>query len=259
MSMNPLEKEYTVHVYETGPDGKASLWSLFNFMQDIASEHAIQLGFGRDDLMKKNRFWVLSRMLVELNKVPSWFDKIKIKTWPSGTENLFAIRNYEILSCDGRKIGAGSSSWLIVDRTTKKIQRPDELLTKYNNEKGSAGSPARSAVKLTGAGEKGLTTSAFKVKISDIDVNLHTNNANYIRWITDSYDLNFILGHTPVMAEINYLAESLNDDEIVIRTSVEENGKTSFNHSVIRTGDNRELCRARFSWSVNHGKDKEIR
>lgn len=259
MSINRLEKEYTVHVYETGPDGKASLWSLFNFMQDIASEHAIQLGFGRDDLMKKNRFWVLSRMFAELYEIPSWFDKITVKTWPFGTENLFAMRNYEIRFHDGRKIAAGSSSWLIIDRTTKKIQRPDELLTQYNDENRSAGSPVRSAVKLPGALENAPVSSSFRVRISDIDVNLHTNNANYIRWITDSYDLSFILSHTPVMAEINYLAESLNDDEIVIRTSGEENGENTFNHSVIRTSDRRELCRARFVWSPNMGKNEKLR
>jgi hypothetical protein len=47
-----FEKEFIVHVYETGPDGRLSLASLFNYMQDIASDHAEKLGFGRDDLMR---------------------------------------------------------------------------------------------------------------------------------------------------------------------------------------------------------------
>jgi acyl-ACP thioesterase len=254
MELKQMEKEYTVHVYETGPDGKASLWSLFNFMQDIASEHAIRLGFGRDDLMKRNQFWVLSRMFAEIYEIPSWFDKVIVRTWPSGTDKMFAMRNYEIMFPDGRKAAAGSSSWLIIDRTTKKIQRPDGLLTRYNDEYKAVKPPVRSAVKLNGAPESGSESASLKVKISDLDVNLHTNNANYIRWITDSYDLNFILSHSPVSAEINYLAESMHDEEIVIKTSGEETGNIVFNHSAFRISDGRELCRIRLEWSENTRK-----
>ncbi|MFH0842364.1 MAG: acyl-ACP thioesterase domain-containing protein [Bacteroidota bacterium] len=248
MELKKLDKEYTVHVYETGCDGKASLWSLFNFMQDIASEHAIQLGFGRDDLMKRNQFWVLSRMFAEISEIPEWFDKIIVRTWPCGTDKMFAMRNYEIMFPDGRKAAAGSSSWLIIDRTTKKIQRPDGLLTRYNDEYKSVRPPVRSAVKLNGASETGSESVGLRVKISDLDVNLHTNNANYIRWITDSYDLNFILSHSPLSAEINYLAESMYDEEIVIKTSREETGSIVFNHSAFRISDGRELCRIRLEW-----------
>ena len=56
MEQSQFEKEYRVHVYDTGPDGRVSLTSLFNYMQDIASDHAEMLGFGRDDLMRDNRF-----------------------------------------------------------------------------------------------------------------------------------------------------------------------------------------------------------
>ena len=32
----------------------------------------------------------------------------------------------------------------------------------------------------------------FRVKVSDLDVNLHTNNVRYIKWVTDTYDLDHI-------------------------------------------------------------------
>jgi hypothetical protein len=67
-----FDKNYNVHVYETGPDGRLNLLSLFNYFQDIASDHAELLGFGRDDLMKDNRFWVLSRMYAEIKVNGLW-------------------------------------------------------------------------------------------------------------------------------------------------------------------------------------------
>jgi acyl-ACP thioesterase len=248
MALQQLEKEYMVHVYEMGPDGRVNLWSLFNFMQDIASEHAIKLGFGRDDLMKRNHFWVLSRMFAVFSDWPVWEETIRVKTWPNGTDKLFAMRNYELRFPDGRPVGNASSSWLIIDRTTKKIQRPDELITRYNSDNQPVIFPVRNAVKLGEVAVNGKLSSEFKVKVSDLDINLHTNNVNYLKWVNDAYDLDFVMTHIPCSAEINYLAESMFGDNIAVRTSKDETDNNFFNHSIIRTNDNKELCRIRLEW-----------
>ena len=248
MDLLQFEKEYRVHVYETGPDGKLNLYSLFNYMQDIASDHAIKLGFGRDDLMRDNRFWVLSRIYAEINKWPLWEDSIILKTWPNGTDKLFALRNYEVRYSDGRHIASGSSSWLILDHTTKKVQRPDSILSQYNPNLHTENSPIRYATKIDAAAENGRLTPLFRIKVSDLDVNLHTNNVRYLKWVSDSYDLDFVMNNNPQSAEINYLAESRFDEEILIRTSVNNENSSFHNHSIFRTSDNKELCRIRIEW-----------
>jgi len=249
-----FEKEYRIHVYETGPDGKLNLYSLFNYMQDIASDHAIKLGFGRDDLMRDNRFWVLSRMYSEITLWPSWDEKIIIKTWPNGTDKLFALRNYEVKYPDGRHIASGSSSWLILDRTTKKVQRPDSILSRYYATLLPGESPIRYALKLDPATNEGKLTPCFKIKISDLDVNLHTNNVRYLKWVYDTYSLEYVMEHLPRSAEINYLAESVYDDEIMIRTSSGEDKNLDYFHSVYRASDNKELCRIRLVWNEDKNK-----
>jgi acyl-ACP thioesterase len=248
--MEPLrfEKKYRVHVYETGPDGKLTLYSLFNYMQDIASEHAIKLGFGRDDLMRDNRFWVLSRMYSEITQWPLWEDTIILKTWPNGTDKLFALRNYEVTYSDGRHIASGSSSWLILDRTTKRVQRPDSILARYNPDLHPAQSPIRYAAKLDHADDDGKVSSRFRIKISDLDVNFHTNNVRYLKWVYDTYNLEFVMNNAPQSAEINYLAESIFDEEIIIRASTGNDNGLVYNHSVFRVNDNKELCRIRIGW-----------
>ncbi|HQG62878.1 MAG TPA: thioesterase, partial [Bacteroidales bacterium] len=89
---------------------------------------------------------------------------------------------------------------------------------------------------------------AFRVSVNDLDVNLHTNNVNYLRWICNTFDLNFIMNHYPSSVEINYLAESVFGDEIIIRTSWDEENESCFNHSVFRLNDDKELCRVRLCW-----------
>jgi medium-chain acyl-[acyl-carrier-protein] hydrolase len=245
-----FEKEYRIHVYETGPDGKLNLYSLFNYMQDIASDHAIKLGFGRDDLMAENRFWVLSRMYAEISLNPLWEETIILKTWPNGTDKLFALRNYDVKYPDGRHIASGSSSWLILDQTTKKVQRPDSILSKFYTDLNPNDSPVRYGLKLELSSEEGSVSLPFRIKVSDLDVNLHTNNSRYLKWVYDTYSLDFIMKHEPVSTEINYLAESKFDEEIVIKSSQDTAKADFFNHSVIRISDEKELCRIRIGWKV---------
>lgn len=248
MDLLQFEKEYRIHVYETGPDGKLNLYSLFNYMQDIASDHAIRLGFGRDDLMRDNRFWVLSRIYAVIDKWPVWEDTIVLKTWPNGTDKLFALRNYEVTYPDGTHIASGTSSWLILDQTTKKVQRPDSILTQYNFSPHRENSSLRYATKIDPSENDGKLSPLFRIKVSDLDVNLHTNNVQYLKWVSDSYDLDFIMKNEPQSAEINYLAESRFDEEILMRSSADDENSAFHNHSIFRTSDSRELCRIRIEW-----------
>jgi medium-chain acyl-[acyl-carrier-protein] hydrolase len=242
-----FEKEYRIPVYDIGPDGKLSLSSIFNYMQDVASEHAIRLNFGRDDLLKQNHFWVLSRILADFKCWPVWEDNIIVRTWPRGTEKLFAIRDYEIFYKDGRQIATGTSSWLIVDITTKRIQRPDAILTRFNSVNAIRSSMVRNAGKVELPDVNANSGESFKIRISDLDINLHTNNVRYIKWVADTYDLDYVLHHEPVSVEVNYLSESVLGEDVFIRSYEKVTG-SSFVHSIIRPADNKEISRMTIDW-----------
>ncbi|MGQ9620732.1 MAG: acyl-[acyl-carrier-protein] thioesterase [Bacteroidales bacterium] len=239
-------KEYTVHVYETGVDEKLNPFSLFNYFQDIAAEHAVMLGFGREDLLKMNRFWILSRIAVEVSEWPLWKEKLVVITWPRGTEKMFAVRDFRIESADGRKIAAATSSWLIADINTKRIQRPGEHLLKYRSDLHDEAATGRFAGKIGPLKEFSETSASFRVRMSDLDINQHTNNAAYIKWIIDDYNLEFRNSHRLLSLEVNFLAESRAGDEIAIRTYSEDTRQ--YYHSVTRLTDNTELCRVSVSW-----------
>jgi uncharacterized protein with von Willebrand factor type A (vWA) domain len=57
-----------------------------------------------------------------------------------------------------------------------------------------------------------------------------------------------MLNNVPLSAEINYLAESRFNDIISIMISGYGNEGNLFNHSIMRTSDNTELCRVRIRW-----------
>ncbi len=249
MDLHYLEKEYKIHVYETGPGGHINLFSILDLLQDAASDHAEKLGFGREDLIRRNQFWVLSRIYVVISEWPLWEEQIIVRTWHKGVDKLFGMRDFNIFYPDGRQIGSAASSWLVIDRESKKIQRLDSVL---NSDSMMTDALPRNAGKLDKPDEEGVDSPFFRVRVSDLDLNLHTNNSRYLKWVTDTYDLDFSLKNAPYSVEINYLAESVFGDEIVIRTSGGNDDRKVFDHSVFRVNgtefEKRELCRIRLIW-----------
>ncbi len=248
MVPDKLEKQYRVHVYDTGPDEKLTLFSLFDYLQDIASDHAVLLGYGREDLVKTRRFWVLSRMYAIINDFPRWGETVVIETWPKGTDKMFALRDYEVCTPDGRIMAAATSSWLILDQGTRRICRPETTLTGNNKELLKRDSLPRNAARLRPLNENRRILSRFRVRMSDLDVNLHTNNVKYIKWIVDSYSLGFVMNKIPYSVEINYLSESYLDDVILVLGSETDESDCTCDYTIQRQDDNTDLCRIKIAW-----------
>ena len=49
----------------------------------------------------------------------------------------------------------------------------------------------------------------LKVKYSDIDINQHTNTMSYVKWLTDTFDLDTFKKNSIKRFEINFLTEIL--------------------------------------------------
>ena len=62
---------------------------------------------------------------------------------------------------------------------------------------------------------KGEKASETTVKCSDIDFNIHTNSARYIKWQIDTYSLDDFKDRQIKRFDINYLQEALYGETIV--------------------------------------------
>ncbi len=247
-----FERKYPVNIFNTDLTGRLSPGALFNFFEDLAGRHAAELGWGRDDLMASGGyFWALSRMIVKINRLPKAWDEVTLRTWPRGTEAIFALRDLEMYDDAGEKIAGASSSWVIVDYNTRKAQRPDKALSILNHQFPGNRATETNAGKVPALppGEHSLTR--LKVKLDDIDVNLHVNNARYVHWAANCYDHEYISLHTPDTIEVNYLLEGHQGEMINILTANADGNRNSFIHSVVRESDGTELCRLRMSWKEN--------
>lgn len=241
-----FEKEYEVRSYDTDPQARLGTGTLFSYLQDIAGLHAEKLHFGRNDLKTEKQFWVLSRMICRLTGMPAWDDVLKITTWPKGVEGVFAIRNFRISDIKNNLIGEASSSWIIVDMDTRRPLRPGTNLMEFKDNSPFAGFNCPVAARIPLEEDKPYRSPLKEVRYSDLDINMHVNNARYLNWITDSYPMEFLRKNVPAEIEVNYLSETTTGDDYYVTTEEKSN---IFYHSVVKENGARVACRARISWN----------
>ncbi|HPT12903.1 MAG TPA: thioesterase [Bacteroidales bacterium] len=240
------ERNYSVNVCQADIKEQLSLYGLFDLFQDIAGRHASILGFGREHLMINRNFWVLSRLSARISSMPAQWSDVTLRTWPRGTDGIFAIRDFEMMSSSGEKIIGASSSWVIVDYDSRRLQRPDKALSVLNQKFPDQQALSENAVKIGALQEAGRSVSKHIVTTSDLDINMHVNNAVYIKWIYDSYTPEFINTHVPEAIDVNYVSECHYGDDISVITVPEKQVDGSFIHSVMK--NETEMCRIRLKW-----------
>jgi len=233
-----------VHSYDIDFKGRLNVFSLFNYFQEIAWEHAAKLHFGLEDLSKKNLFWVLSRVRVEIERLPRWSEKITLITYPREIDGLFALRDYEIYDSEGTRIISGSSSWLILDANTRRPVRLNDLGLNFvtNNRRALSVNPS----KILDVKQSPIKIEELTVKASEIDVNHHVNNVRYIEWAYNTFPMAYHKENLIKVVEVNFLAEGKEENRIKVELfQLSENENTVI---INRIDDKKELCKVYFEW-----------
>lgn len=227
---------FTVKSYHSDQEGQLTLHALFHFLQECAWDNARVNNFGYEFLKANNAFWVLSRILVQMDDYPVWKDEIQIKTWPKGTDGLFALRDFEII-LNHKVIGRVTTSWLILDMDSRRPRKLDGFNFFHENfiqEHAIERKPGK--IIFSGDLEK---REHRKVHYSDLDVNKHVNNASYVRWILDSYFMS--KEAKPIQEfEINFISELSQNDEFSVHFSKGQDEQ----FFVIKNHRDRDVCKA---------------
>ena len=101
--------------------------ALLNFLQDMASQNAENLGFGYSYIIKKNLAWFLLKYHMEFDEYPLGEYNLTIKTEPRGYNKIFAFRDFEIHNSK-KCLARIASTWSLVDLTSGKLANIGEAL-----------------------------------------------------------------------------------------------------------------------------------
>lgn len=213
----------SITCYETDSAKDLKPFAFMNIAQELANRDAIRLGFGYDRLMELNTIWVLSRMEVRFLRAPLWRETVEMDTWHKGEDGIFSLRDFLIRNEEGTEdLVTATSSWLIINLETRRIQRPqllfDDTTLSEKTERHAIKTPcAKIEVPdrdlLRPAGQK-------TVNHSDIDFNGHVNNAKYIEWALDYLDPALVTSRKVDRFRINFNNEAHLSDRIDMITAV---------------------------------------
>lgn len=200
--------QFPVLSFMADTEDHLSLTGLCRVLQDAAWQHAIQLGFGPEDLAERGLLWVLSRLLVRVERYPRWSQTVSVETWPSGVERLFAMRDFR-LTCEGEPVATVRSAWLGIDAATRRPMPPARFID-VNAYRGAETVFPDLPEKLPALGpESGLSpVGTHRVVYSDFDRQRHVNNVQYLQWMLDTFDLDFQQRSVASELTINFLAEA---------------------------------------------------
>lgn len=207
---------FQVRSYECGPDGRSTLMTIADFLQEAASLHAATLGFGKDDFaaMGENVTWVLTRLKVKMRRYPTWGEEVTVETFPRGGRRIVAWRDFELKGAGGETLGLATSEWMVIDLSTRRLQPvPERVL--------AACEPAFTPVLglepfakfrfPSAGGDRGA--AAFTAMKSQIDLNGHVNNVHYLGWMLEPCE-----SRCPVEVEVVFRSETFAGDEVRVET-----------------------------------------
>lgn len=228
-----LQQDWEITFLQCYPNGFLKYTDLCNILQLTAGLHAELGGISFSDMQVHHQAWVLSRMRVEISRLPKWKDVVTVKTWINSLENSRSIRCLEMYIGEKKIIGC-ETFWAVfntVRRRPENLALPHEHFEKY---------PERATVEPFSKidfQQDMETVSNHTVKLSDLDIVNHANSVKYLEWCLDAVDLDIIQKQRIDSFEMNYLKEvSLNDTvdikhkatEDSITFAIQSEGKASF-------------------------------
>ena len=188
MKNPPFVVDYPVCLNDITVDAKLRSWNIFNLLQDAAGRHADVLGLGLKQLRESDLSWVLSRIRMQMDEFPEYGESVRITTYPSGFDRLFAYRQFVLSSVEtGKRFGVAGSAWLTLNPANYRPVSPAKHLTglpqwEYEGETWFQG---ETLGKLAAPADGIAFPVQQTVSTAFIDYNRHLNNAYYAMFTED--------------------------------------------------------------------------
>ncbi|MBE7710828.1 MAG: hypothetical protein E7Z92_01675 [Cyanobacteria bacterium SIG31] len=214
MIKNGYEEKLILKYSETDQNLAMKPFALLNFLQDIASKNAEDLGFGYSFIHPKNYAWFLLKYRMEFEEYPFDVQELTLKTEPRGYNKLFAFRDFELYRGE-KLLGRMHSMWSMVDIDSRTIVPvpvaiPDSPYMRQFEKR----EDDLAFAKITSI-TKPILEKEFEVRYNDLDVNGHANNGNYIVWAFEPLSYEFKNEHKIKVVDMIYKKEAKFGDNLI--------------------------------------------
>ena len=218
-----VEQDYRIKLSEIGKENKITNKAILGDLEDIGGIHSNIAGYGILDIPQTKLSWVLLDWKLKIIIRPKYSEKIKIKTWSKNAIKFYTYRDFEVYDENGQVIAIATSKWVLLDIDKGKIVKiSDEVLNKYEPELEKSVFDISEIEKLQEP-ENYISEVEYTVKKSDIDVNNHMHNLNYLELANEALPEDVYNEQELNNVRINYKKEIKLGETVKCKYSFENN------------------------------------
>ncbi len=174
-----FKKDFEIELSDINIHKQTTNKAILKCLENIAENHSNSIKLGVNNIHETGITWVLLDWKLEILKRPSYGDILHINTWSSLNKKVYAYRDFEIY-VNNEKYARATSKWALIDIYTNKILKIEEdFMQKYNPENNKFAFEDIELEKLKDPQNYDLE-KIVAIRKSDIDVNGHLHNLNYI-------------------------------------------------------------------------------
>ena len=204
--------------------------AIFRFFQDVALLATESLGVDSISLSKKNIDWVITRMTVEIERLPKCNEEITVHTYPGKDMAMLYPRYFYITDANNEVIITSSSIWALIDNVSRKVIVDRDVISKLPPETSPYQLDLPEKIVIP---ENSAFIEKRTIHYSDLDFNSHMNNVRYVELLMDVHDSSFYDNHRVSSITLNYMKEIKEKETVDIFTNA------SLPETIIvKTGDN---------------------
>lgn len=200
--------DYNIKYQEVDADKRLRLPNMENYLIEVAGTVADQLNFGIQRLHPEGKTWVLTRMALLIDYLPTYLEHMTIETWIESNAHMISTRNFRIYITekDGsrRQIGECATQWAVLDMVKREIVNIfDRPIFDADAIDGERLDIPRAARMLPITEPTGVVSHI--VQYTDVDYNNHCNSCKYLEAMVNAARPDW-LGHR-IRLDINYQHE----------------------------------------------------
>ena len=212
---------------------KLKISAIFRYFQDIALLATEGLGVDSISLSKRNIDWVITRMSVQINRLPDCDEEITVYTYPGKDMAMLYPRYFFITDSKGEVIIRSASIWALIDNISRKVIVDRDVINKLPGESTEDQLPLPEKLLIP---EEIRFIEKRTIHYSDLDFNSHMNNVRYVELLMDAHDSEFYDTHRLSFLTLNYMKEIKEKEAVDIYTDasnpetivVKTNGNVAF-------------------------------
>lgn len=180
--------------------------TLLDVAQEVAGDHAEELGCGFETMIKQDLIWVIVRNYVEIIKKPINFKEIEVVTYPLKPRFVEFNRETEFYH-DGELFAVSRSTWMVINIKDFSVKAPD-FFKGFDDDLGYFKRRIRKLPVI----EKSQFQKVKEVDVlySMLDHNGHMNNTKYVDFYLDIFRPEFSVK----TLQIEYIKQSFLDDKL---------------------------------------------